>query len=71
MSGVLYAARDQRLYTSGLLLNDGGEIYAGRDILIADATARERTPCAISRHDLRRERAFHQRKNRGKQKTRI
>lgn len=35
--GVLYAARDQRLYTSGLLLNDGGEFYAGRDILIADA----------------------------------
>ena len=37
INGVLYAARDQRLFASGLLLNDGGEIYAGRDILIADA----------------------------------
>ena len=34
IGGVIYAARDQQLATAGLLLNDGGEIYAGRNIAI-------------------------------------
>ncbi|MDR2573123.1 MAG: hemagglutinin repeat-containing protein, partial [Desulfovibrio sp.] len=33
--GVLFAGQDQFLSVSGVLLNDSGEIYAGRDIVIA------------------------------------
>jgi filamentous hemagglutinin len=37
VGGALYAGRDQRLFTVGHLLNDSGDIYAGRDIYIGSA----------------------------------